>query len=1041
MQNRSGAQAQFDGVKETDFLPLFCKQVTLKKASISPVKEVALSKHRISKEKIPMNRSFIISALAVLAVMLVQACSISASPFYQYQVVAAAGQIGITGIGKYVSINDSGNVAFVGKLAGGEAIFIGGSVPLRNITPGFVASDRFFGDTVQINDVNYIASQMKVLATPAKTFIHVWNGNTADSSIEIAAGGIAPNDDYSAVFSQPTISNTNNYSDVVFSAFKADTNIKLLSKLKNALNHPASNRHPDAFIELQSTPQIPVEIPVHPMIADNGRIVFRAGNQRTSPIVLCNNLTPPCETIASTDIGFTDLGASPGVSDDGQIVEFYGHLSAAGTVTLGITGGDGIYTSIQDKGFGSRRIIKIAGLPAELGSDKNGNPLSFSSFDQNSRVAVTHLAMDDPVANGTFVVSFIATPNAAKPDFFSAQRGIWTARVDAMRSTGDGLLVFNTSSVVQVAQVGDVIEGHTITDLAVFDQIGNAQKDDNGDDRSQHPGDHRIAFWASTDKGDIVVRASHLNDEPLIFIAGAGASYLYDTDQTINVWPGFPGVQDLLTLDPAVPHDHIIATDVMRYVPFKDSPKKIIQYGPLLETLTTRGGYVEYDVGKKPERRTSAGCDYSNQKDKHPTLFVMAYDWRLSVSDLADTLKDYIGCVQKFHPGKKINIITHSMGSLIARRYILKNPKDHMVDKLITFGAPWLGAPKGLYVLETGDFGLPSFLVSQETIKRVAEFSPGIGALMPGQAYFDLAGSPLYFVNSYNQFIDWLNQRFPRGRPGEAVRTLRDYPGQEDWRNDQSGVQYYHIYGQQAIARTIGKVFIKNVCRLDPQLKSHCDEMIGTKWIQGDGTVPLVSAERIGNGQDLNAPRAHRFLFASRDSKTDDFVEHTSLTHLAGAEQLVLDILGPTPPQDTFLKYDVFASVLMSISPAYQGDLQVGANDTPSPPGEPAYYLTVTGAGNVTITDAAGNSTAPINDAIAGEVPDVTYYFVGKHSYSAIMPVNQTYTITFRSGSEPIALELTQGDGVTTTQAIRYQDLMLPTGVNAMLQITPGCVK
>jgi hypothetical protein len=57
-----------------------------------------------------------------------------------------------------------------------------------------------------------------------------------------------------------------------------------------------------------------------------------------------------------------------------------------------------------------------------------------------------------------------------------------------------------------VAQVGDVIAAsdgnRTITDLGVYDPLAKAEGVTTG-------GDHWAAFWASTDTGDIVVRATY----------------------------------------------------------------------------------------------------------------------------------------------------------------------------------------------------------------------------------------------------------------------------------------------------------------------------------------------------------------------------------------------------------------------------------------------------------------------------------------------------------------------------------------------------
>src|SRR6185295_6565528 len=125
-----------------------------------------------------------------------------------------------------------------------------------------------------------------------------------------------------------------------------------------------------------------------------------------------------------------------------------------------------------------------------------------------------------------------------------------------------------------------------------------------------------------------------------------------------------------------------------------------------------------------------------NQRSSNPSLFVFPYDWRKSNAENSATLTSFVGCVRQFYPNSTVNIVAHSMGSLLARRYILDHPNTHHVNKLITIGAPWLGAPKAINVMETGDFA-PIILVLKSTIKRIVEFFPGVHELLPSRSFFE----------------------------------------------------------------------------------------------------------------------------------------------------------------------------------------------------------------------------------------------------------------------------------------------------------------
>lgn len=175
-------------------------------------------------------------------------------------------------------------------------------------------------------------------------------------------------------------------------------------------------------------------------------------------------------------MGFTALGERPGISDDGQVMVFYGNLGAN---TLNLTQGPGIFASI-DVGGGVRRIIRVVNrqienIPAAGGNDdgvcdsgetcQNGelefdsaNPAFLNAFDANSRVAVAHQSFDPAgIENDTVVVSFMATPNRAgsAPQIFSSQRGLWTIRVDVKIEAGN--LREKTFRPTPVIQIGDRI--------------------------------------------------------------------------------------------------------------------------------------------------------------------------------------------------------------------------------------------------------------------------------------------------------------------------------------------------------------------------------------------------------------------------------------------------------------------------------------------------------------------------------------------------------------------------------------------------------
>ena len=203
-------------------------------------------------------------------------------------------------------------------------------------------------------------------------------------------------------------------------------------------------------------------------------------------------------------------------------------------------------------------------VPADLGSDEDGNPLYFNSFDVDSRLAVIHYQIGAVGYLGdSFTVSFGATPNAASTSpVFSNKAGIWTARVDVDAAAGMPVERFTTPAAI--VQVDDMLENRHITSLSVHDALG----------KGATPGIHSVAFLAATDSGQIVARIT-VKTPPVIFIHGVIGSRLVDGPPNGDeVWLGSllsiftDGFRRRLSLFPEDnPSQNIRAVDVLRTPP------------------------------------------------------------------------------------------------------------------------------------------------------------------------------------------------------------------------------------------------------------------------------------------------------------------------------------------------------------------------------------------------------------------------------------------------------------------------------------------
>ena len=472
-------------------------------------------------------------------------------------------------------------------------------------------------------------------------------------------------------------------------------------------------------------------------------------------------------------------------------------------------------------------------------------------------------------------------------------------------------------------------------------------------------------------------------------------------------------------------------------------------YETFLDGLAAKG-FKEYDLNTgplgdyasfDPLRLTSAGCDLA-QKDlaEKPNLFLFPYDWRQDNAVSAAQLDDYIDCVRQLYPGSDINLVTHSMGGLVGRRYVLDNPTHHIND-WVSIAAPWLGAPKLVHVLETGIFipQIKDFPPVKAVLKDILASFPGAHQLLPSQAYFDLGGAEAIFESgidldgndvdsnlfSGQALFDLVDDRYGKNgvTPGTTAKDFHTV-AQDDWRNDTSEIGFFHIIGRKSAATTIERFTMKNeiVCLLPaffPGAIFSCSkqDVADPRYTSGDGTVPLLSAERKGSGLDYNAPGAKVLTFTSSSVATDPLVDHNGLMSYGATTTALLDILAGGDGEGTAEPVFVTTSAV-------------------SVPGSVDYhYITIIGASDVIVRSGGGGSTEALNDVAARTIPGVQVLSIGTAAYSVLIPASgaETYDIEFDAPSGGIKIEVMTGDGASFGRVVRYNDVGLPSGAPVKL--------
>lgn len=516
-----------------------------------------------------------------------------------------------------------------------------------------------------------------------------------------------------------------------------------------------------------------------------------------------------------------------------------------------------------------------------------------------------------------------------------------------------------------------------------------------------------------------------------------------------------------------------------------DIDTSVIVYEPTINHLTTRSGLRLYDGAGDPNRLTTSGCDMAQAASK-PQLFAFPYDWRQDIAETSKKLKDFIGCVRRIHPDTDVDILAHSMGGLLARRYVIENP-DHHVAHIATVGTPFLGAAKFPYVAFSGDFeNLPKILQSHKETRDMVKYFPGAHQLMPSPAYYGMIGgkadkrywsdSPWPFAENgwdlngdgesqgvdesgkattlpyytFSEFQSTVDAQFiSDAHPVANASAFHQYPGQDDWTHDTSGVKYLHFVGIEKRAKTIEQTTVETALKCDTKGISgptHCVESRRISYVRGpgDGTVPVLSASRMGgqfgsgyeNGlpnldfppigpDNLNAPNA-KFRF--RLGWQDEEASHTGMIQDPEVLDLALAFFaadgGPAAP----LAIETTSHALSenTSQQGYQKSLD----------------LRLDGFLKATLVDEQGRKLDLTTGIPEGAYPppfaEVSGFLNGGNALQISLPSDRGYQLFVYADGTPAAITTTLGYPGQPEQLVRYIDLPLTDGEPGKISISPG---
>lgn len=383
-------------------------------------------------------------------------------PFYNYDIVALTGDLDLIEIKPGVSINKQGTIAFAGTYSNddGDALLVADDEgTLQEIANG--RGKREFHPTVQLNDADQIIALDKQPGQQADlTKIRIWDGTKLDADTQLASGQVGvPDANYDEVFAYPTI---NNAGKAVFAAVSShQPQAPGVSCTDHCLAMPRDQPLPPNTYPFDEVGMEEVE---RPMLADDGTVVVRTVSGNRTQIVVYRNGLSALETVASTSMGFTELGRSPAISDGGQLVAFYGSLDATAAQARGMTAGPAIFGALYIDGNWVIRQIAATNGPGAL----NG-------FEADARVGVSDARK--------FV--YIAYDSRNNKGIYSSQLNFFSV------DPADPTAFVPNAAPAWVAKVGTALDDlGVVTDLAIHDPVNIHGQ---------------VGFWVTTASGEQAV--------------------------------------------------------------------------------------------------------------------------------------------------------------------------------------------------------------------------------------------------------------------------------------------------------------------------------------------------------------------------------------------------------------------------------------------------------------------------------------------------------------------------------------------------------
>jgi len=281
---------------------------------------------------------------------------------------------------------------------------------------------------------------------------------------------------------------------------------------------------------------------------------------------------------------------------------------------------------------------------------------------------------------------------------------------------------------------------------------------------------------------------------------------------------------------------------------------------------------------------TSSEVGYVLDED----LFTFPYDWRYGMTgkypdntDNVGLLKERIEEIIDQTGAQKVDIIAHSLGGLIAKKYV-HDCFNSNVGKLIFVGTPNLGSPIAAKAILTGhNFDIA--VLSGQKIKEISENMPAAHDLLPSYdyrknnaAYIKLGqeqadGTFVWKNLDFSESRDFLDDHGANSAALYNANFIHSFAGLDDFDPGSKGADVYKITG----CASAMPMQIKATKSQNGQVSYDLNG-----YLSSDNTVPFGSADSIPaeNAKSFYAIKAKHGAMMGQDG-----VRQTIANILSGA--------------------------------------------------------------------------------------------------------------------------------------------------------------